>query len=130
VLLGVAALSILIVVPEPYLLTSWSVLAAVAVIERPGALRPFGRSRELVRGNRWRVLVLMFALTILVSAAGAVERSASVAANPLGVVAGLVVVALIAPAPVLATTVLYFELRGAVPAHGPADRIPPDAVPT
>src|ERR1700677_2453664 len=56
---------IVLLVPGTYLLTVWSVALPVVVLERPGGLRALRRSRELVRGNRWRVLglALLFAVT-------------------------------------------------------------------
>jgi hypothetical protein len=127
VILGVAALSILSVVPELYLLTSWSVLAAVAVIERPGGLRSLGRSRDLVRGNRWRAFALMLVLSLALGIAAGVDRSASTAGSGIGIVVGLLVASVIAPIPVLATTVLYFELRRTESAPAAMDPTPPGA---
>jgi len=107
-------ISILLLVPQLQLCTSWSVSAAVAVLERPGGLRALGRSRELVRGNRWRVLALIVALAIPLALAAAVVDAASGSASSVpGLAARVLVAALIAPIPVIAATVLYFELRDA-----------------
>jgi len=107
-------ISILLLVPQLQLCTSWSVSAAVAVLERPGGLRALGRSRELVRGNRWRVLALIVALAIPLALAAAVVDAANGSASSVpGLAARVLVAALIAPIPVIAATVLYFELRDA-----------------
>jgi hypothetical protein len=53
--LGIGIGFLLLIVPGLILLTIWSVAAPVLVIERPGVLRAFGRSRELVRGYGWPV---------------------------------------------------------------------------
>jgi hypothetical protein len=76
------------------------------------------------------VLALILALAVpLAVAAGAVDRASGSASSASGLVARLLVGALIAPIPVLATTVLYFELRGAPPTVVPADPTPPSAMP-
>jgi hypothetical protein len=105
---------LLFVVPGLVLLTMWSVVVPVEVLERRGVLGSFGRSRELVRGNGWNVfLVIVFVyLTVLVilllaaaltSAAGAVGRD---------LVQWAVSVALM-PVVALSASVLYFELLDA-----------------
>jgi hypothetical protein len=128
-ILVLPALSILLLVLQLRLCTSWSVSAAVVLIERPGGLRALGRSRELVRGNRWRVLALILALaTPLALAAGVVDMASGSASSAPGLLARILVGALIAPIPALASTVLYFELRDPPPTV-PAERMPPGALP-
>lgn len=117
-ILGLLLVPVLIIVPELFLLTAWSVLAAVAVLERPGGLRALGRSRELVRGNRWRVLTLIFVIAFpLALATGEIQRAASTAGSGPVMAVRLLVAILVAPIPALAATVLYFELR-----HGETTR--------
>src|SRR5438552_4856256 len=41
---------VLLIIPGLILLTIWSVVAPVTVVERPGVFAAFGRSRQLVRG--------------------------------------------------------------------------------
>jgi hypothetical protein len=121
--------SILLFVLQMQLFTSWSVCAAVAVLERPGGLRALGRSRELVRGNRWRVLALFLVLAVpIVVGASAIDRASGSASSGPGLAARLLMAALVAPIPVLAATVLYFELRRAEPT-APADTTSPGALP-
>jgi hypothetical protein len=100
--------------PQLLLLTSWSVIAPIAVIERPGRLRALRRSRELARGNRWRVFGLILMLTIPLGLIASVLGAAAQAAGDGPAIAvGLLTGTLIAPIPVLAATALYFEmLRG------------------
>ena len=121
--LGVAIGFVLIIVPGLFLLTIWSVAAPVTVIERPGVLRAFGRSRELVRGHGWPVfgaIVLVFLINIGISLV------AALIAAPLGDagrgVVGWIVNALVAPLAALTSAVIYFtlrEVRGETPG-GPA----------
>src|SRR5262249_32951162 len=60
----------LLVVPGLFLLTIWSVIAPVIVVEHSGAVDAFGRSRELVKGNGWQVfgvIVVVFLITVIAS---------------------------------------------------------------
>ncbi len=109
---GVGIGLILIIVPGLILLTLWSVVVPVEVLERPGILASFGRSRELVRGNGWNVfgvIVVMYFVTLLVSLA------AAAVAAPLGHVGRdlvqWVVNVLLAPVIALTASVLYFALQ-------------------
>jgi hypothetical protein len=68
--LAVAVGLLLLIVPGLYLLTIWSVLIPVIVLERRRVMEAFGRSRELVSGNGWNafgVIVLCFLIVIGVS---------------------------------------------------------------
>jgi hypothetical protein len=104
---------VLLIVPGLILLTIWAVVMPVTVIEQPGILAAFGRSRQLVRGNGWNVfgvIVLVFLLTIVVNvvafAIGAVLGD--VGSSVLSWIAS----ALVAPIMALAAAVLYFTLAG------------------
>ena len=71
---GIAIGFVLLIVPGLFLLTFWSVVAPVTVIERPGVFSAFGRSWELVRGYAWPVfgtIVLVFLLVVAASVAAA-----------------------------------------------------------
>jgi hypothetical protein len=111
--IGVAIGFVLLIVPGLILLTIWSVVAPVTVLERPGVFAAFGRSRELVRGNGWNVfavIVLVFLAVMVISIA------AGLASTSLGSVGRAavqwIVNAALAPATALSASVLYFELRG------------------
>lgn len=112
--IGVGIGLILLIVPGLFLLTIWSVIAPVIVIERKGALESFGRSRELVRGHGWQVffvIVLLFLLQFIVT--GIVQAIANSASDSFAgyALADLLVRLLIAPLSALAAAVLYFELK-------------------
>lgn len=123
--LGVGIGFILLIVPGLFLLTIWSVAAPVTVVERPGVIAAFGRSRELVRGHGWTVfgvIVLIFLIGVVVAVI------AGVAASALGDVGGAIVQwlasTLTAPISALAASVLYFallEVRGGGDAALPPD---------
>jgi hypothetical protein len=118
--IGIAIGFVLIIVPGVFLLTIWSLIAPVIVVERVGVLPSFGRSWELVKGNFWQVLavillfyVITFAITaIVVAVADSIGRV-------VVVVAVWIVGLLLAPLSALASSILYFELRGAT---APIDR--------
>lgn len=105
-------LGLLTIVPGLWLAVVWAVAAPAVVAEGarpPAALR---RSRELVRGHGWRVLVVIlavlavqFAVTLLLAGGLAVAPTPAGAA-----IAQLVGFALVAPLTAVAAATLYFEL--------------------
>jgi hypothetical protein len=105
---------VLIIIPGLLLLTWWALGVPVLVIERRGIFASLGRSRELVRGNGWRVfgvVVVFFLMQAVVSA-----LVSGILVGAFGDVAGngisnLVVNALIAPLTAIAATVMYLQLR-------------------
>jgi hypothetical protein len=117
--LGIGIGFLLLIVPGLFLLTFWSVVAPVTVIERPGVFAAFGRSWALVRGYGWPVfgtIVLVFLLVI----------AASIAAALIGAVLGDVGRAILSwifnalaqPVAALTASVLYFTL---LQMHGAAE---------
>ena len=90
----------------------WAVVAPVTVLERPGILAAFGRSRELVRGNGWSVFAVFLVVFVAVVAISIV---AGIASNSLGSVGRALVQwgvnAAVAPLTALSASVLYFALR-------------------
>jgi hypothetical protein len=119
--IGIVIGFILIIVPGLILITIWSVAAPVVVLERPGGLRPLGRSRELVKGNGWQVFRVILLLVILVAlVSGVIEAVADSAGTGVGLVVRVIVGILTAPISSLAAAVLYFELRG-TPSVGSVD---------
>ncbi|HEV7177208.1 MAG TPA: hypothetical protein VGN29_17030 [Solirubrobacteraceae bacterium] len=110
--IGIGIGFVLLIIPGLILLTIWSVVAPVTVLERPGVFAAFGRSRELVRGNGWNVfgvIVIVFLTVVVISIA------AGLIASGLGSVGRSLVQwavnALLAPIPALGASVLYFALR-------------------
>jgi hypothetical protein len=109
--LGIGIGLLLLIVPGLILLTFWSVVAPVTVIEQPGVLRAFGRSRELVRGYGWPVfgtIVLVFLLVIVASIAAALI---GLALGDVGrAILSWIFDALTQPVAALTSSVLYFTL--------------------
>ncbi|HET9123635.1 MAG TPA: hypothetical protein VFN65_01970 [Solirubrobacteraceae bacterium] len=108
---GVMIGFILIIIPGLVLMTMWSVVVPVEVLEHRGVLGSFARSRHLVRGNGWRtfgVIVLVYVAVLVISLLAAAVSA------PLGyalrdVIQWAVSVAL-TPVVALSASVLYFEL--------------------
>ena len=67
--IGIAIGLILLIVPGLFLLTIWSMLVPVIVIEGKSAGESFSRSREVVRGNGWNVFGLILLTFLLVAIA-------------------------------------------------------------
>lgn len=110
---GVVIGLIFLIVPGLILITVWSLVAPVVVIERPPGLQALGRSRELVRGNGWQVFGVIFILDVLiVIIAAAIEVAANAAGTGVGIVVTVVLGVLTAPFAALAAAVMYFELKG------------------
>jgi hypothetical protein len=127
---GVLIGFILLIIPGLILITIWSVAAPVVVLERPGVMAALARSRELVRGNGWRVFGVILVLDILVViVASSIELAADSAGSGAGIIARVVVGVLTAPLSALAAAVLYFELGGAATGELPAGAVVPGAVP-
>jgi hypothetical protein len=114
--LGVGFGFVLLIIPGVILMVIWSVVAPVTVLERPGVLAAFGRSRELVRGNGWGVFGV---ISVVFLAVVVVSVTAGIAATSLGSVGRALVQwavnAALAPVTALSASVLYFALRSA---HG------------
>jgi len=128
--IGIAIGFILIIIPGLILITIWSVAAPVVVLERPGAVRALGRSRELVRGNGWQVFGVIVVLVIGVGIVAAViEAIGDSGGTGVGIVVRIIVQILTAPLSALAASVLYFELGGVATGEIPGKTPPTPASP-
>jgi hypothetical protein len=110
--LGIGIGFVLLVVPGLILLTIWSVVAPVTVIERPGVIAAFGRSRELVRGHGWEVfgvIVLVFVIVVIANIIGAIVGSAF--GDVGGAIVNWIVTSLTTPLAAVVAAVLFFRLR-------------------
>lgn len=124
--LAVAVGFIFLLVPGLFLLTIWSAVVPVIVLENAPALESFGRSRALVRGYGWTVFGVILATGLIVLVAeivlGIVFHSFSrdVDQYLTSVIANTVI------APFVATTwtSMYFRLKAL---HEPAVAVPSGA---
>lgn len=107
---------LLLIVPGLYLLTIWSMLIPVIVLEGVRAGDAFGRSQEIVRGNGWRVFGLAIVTFLIVGIAEGIIRAIF---SPLPDflatwIGSLVAHSLTVPFAAAALTTAYFHLvRGA-----------------
>jgi hypothetical protein len=109
---------ILLIAPGLYLLTIWSLIIPVIVLERRTAMEAFGRSRELVRGNGWNVFGVIV-LSILVLIAIAIVVALFTFWLPDGIqpfVQSVIQNTLAYPFMALALTLMYFALAPPAPA--------------
>jgi hypothetical protein len=109
---------VLLIIPGLILITIWSVVAPVVVLEKPGVFAAFGRSRELVRGYGWPVFgTLVIAWLISFGVAIVVAIIASFLGDVGEAIVGWALSALLMPIAALVSSVLYFRLKAA---HGEA----------
>ena len=110
--IGIGIGLILLIVPGLYLLTIWSMLIPVIVLEGRSAGEAFTRSREVVRGNGWSVFGLVIITFLVVAIASTIIRLLfSPLPNFLDVWLGsLVAHSLTVPFAAAALTTAYFKL--------------------
>jgi hypothetical protein len=115
---------ILLIIPGLFLLTIWSLLIPVIVLEGKSAGEAFTRSREIVRGHGWSMLGLVVVTFLLVAVASIViELAFSWLPRFLEVwVGSLVAHSLTVPFAAAALTTAYFQLT--------AERALPESEPT
>jgi hypothetical protein len=106
---GIAIGLVILVVPGVILLTIWSVIAPVIVVERSGAINAFGRSRALVKHNGWQASIVLGLIGAAISDTFFMRALFSLIGSTLT-----------APIGALAASTIYFNLsalRGAAPAE-------------
>jgi hypothetical protein len=111
--IGIFFGTVLLIVPGLYLLTIWAVISPAIVVERRGVFDAFGRSRQLVRGNGWKVFgTVAAAMLIGILAALALGAFAESLADEflLRAVFSALASTLTAPIIGLVIAVLYFRL--------------------
>jgi Uncharacterised protein family (UPF0259) len=74
--IGVALGLVLLIIPGLYLLTRWSLIPAVIVIEKLGSGDSFNRSWQLTRGYGWTVFGCLVVAFLLYAIAQAILRAA------------------------------------------------------
>lgn len=111
--IAVAVGLILLIVPGLFLLTIWAVVAPVVVLEQRGVLGSISRSQELVKGNGWGVFGVIVIVFLITAGVGILVGAIVGGGNDVvRAVVGWLLNVLLAPVAALATSVLYFELRG------------------
>jgi ABC-type multidrug transport system fused ATPase/permease subunit len=129
--IGIAIGFLLIIIPGLFLLTIWSVIAPVIVVERSGAVDAFGRSRKLVKGNGWQVfgvIVVVFVITAVIGAVLGLIGAGVSNSFAMRALFNLIASTITAPIGALAASTIYFglvPLQGAAPVAPPPDGAPP-----
>jgi hypothetical protein len=104
----------LLAVPGLYLMTIWAVIAPVIVVEDRDVMDAFGRSRELVSGNGWRVfvvIVLIIGLITFLPGLALILLVHQISDNALiGIAVSTLSQTITAPLEALVASVLYFRL--------------------
>ncbi len=120
--LGVAIGLVLLIIPGLVLLTWWSLIVPVIMLEGSGVFAAFGRSRELVRGHGWRVFgVIALSFLIIIGAGIVVSILLLFLPDTIGsFLQSLISNTLITPYIAAAWTLMYFRLRSDATAT-PAD---------
>ncbi|MBU6265958.1 MAG: hypothetical protein KGN34_00370 [Sphingomonadales bacterium] len=62
---------LMLLVPGLILLAMWAVAAPALALEEVGVIGAFGRSRALTKGSRWKILLVLLVVTLLVYGGGA-----------------------------------------------------------
>ena len=114
---GIATLAgfALLVVPGVVLVTWWSLAYQSALVESTGWRASLGRSRGLVRGSFWLVLVVLVVVTVAIALFDyAVYRiaDASLPGLAAGWVAGIISDTFAVAVPAAFTTAVYWQLSG------------------
>jgi hypothetical protein len=117
--LGIGLGLLLLIVPGLFLLTIWSMLVPVIVLEGRSAGESFGRSREIVRGRGWSVFGLIVVTFLIVGIASGLIR---LVFAPLpdfldAWLGALVAHSLTIPFAAAALTTAYFRLTATEPAR-------------
>jgi hypothetical protein len=111
--IGITIGFILLIVPGLILLTIWSVIAPVIVVEHSGAINAFGRSRALVKGNGWPVFGVILVVYLITTVVSLVLGLIGVGISDtfaMRALFSLVASTLTAPIAALAASVIYFRL--------------------
>lgn len=130
--IGITIGTFLFIIPGLILLTIWSVIAPVIVVERSGAIDAFGRSRALVKGHGWQVFGVIVVVFLIAAVASFVFRAIGASiSDSFAMLAlfSLIASTLTAPITALAASVIYFRLialhgEPAVTEPGPASDAP------
>jgi hypothetical protein len=134
--IGIGIGFLLFVIPGLFLMTIWAVIAPVIVLERVGVLASFGRSRQLVRDNGWRVFGVIVSVVIIVFVVRMVLGAIAVGIDDSAVariIFDWIGSSLTAPITAIVAAVIYFHLKtvkeGGAPAAPAAPAAPVDPPP-
>jgi hypothetical protein len=103
---------LLLIVPGFILLTWWSLIVPVIVLEGVAVMDSFGRSRELVRGNGWNVFGVIIITAILIAVVGSIIRAIFLwLPDEVGYyISNVISNSLLVPVAAIAWTLMYYRL--------------------
>lgn len=112
----------LLIVPGLYLLTIWAVTSPAIVSEGKDGIKAFGRSRELVEGQKMQVFLTMLVAFLITIGVLVVVLGIGAALGTGALVALSIFVSTVtAPIAALVAAILFFDLGGGAPAAPPED---------
>lgn len=82
--IGITLGAMLLLIPGIILMVMWFVSVPACVVEKTGAVRSLGRSRELTKGYRWKLFALGLVLVVISVAGNFVPQLGALVAGPLG----------------------------------------------
>ena len=110
--LGLLFYALFLAIPSLYLVTRWYIAVSSCVIEDVGPLRSLTRSRDLTKGLRWKIFLLILGFLILRNGFGEIVDNAAIAWGMWGqVVAALLWEGVIGAFEAVSATVIYYRLR-------------------
>ena len=119
-------------IPGLILLTIWSVIAPVIVVERSGVIDAFGRSRALVKGNGWQVFGVIFVVFLITGIATGILNAIGNGISDallIRILFSVIASTLTAPIAALAASTIYFSLLGPGDTAAPPAPADPQAPP-
>ena len=123
--IGITIGFILLIIPGLFLLTIWSMVIPVIVLERRSTGEAFSRSREVVRGHGWSVFGLVIVTFLIVAIASGVIRAVFAPLPDFldAWLGGLVAHSVTVPFAAAALTTAYFALTRGAAGETPAAAI-------
>lgn len=101
---------ILLIIPGIVLALIWAVSAPAMVVENQGVFGSMGRSVELTRGNRWRVLGVAIVVFLIYVVVAALIYILALITPVLGIIGGIAAIVILYPYIAIIVGVLYFRL--------------------
>lgn len=113
---------VLLIVPGLYLLTIWSVASPAIAAEGEDAISAFGRSNDLVDGQKMPVFLTVLTAFLITLLAAAIALGIGAAIGTGGLIALSIFASTVtAPISALVATVLFFDLGGGTSAAASDD---------
>jgi hypothetical protein len=109
--MGIVLGSLCLFLPGIYLSVLWMLVGPIAVIEDTYGTQALGRSRDLMRGNWWRGLGIVFAASLIFYAVAGGVQLVFAFIPVIGPILGALVQAIALVFNLAVLVLLYFDLR-------------------